>query len=116
MLSSRKQIELLTMEKQIKHPSGAIRSCTESKIDYSSLFDGPMADRYAKHMTEAAKTKGKKNWMKAHTEEDLERFVEGALRHIRQWYRGDTDEDHAAAVIFNIFGAEHVKEQLNGKD
>jgi hypothetical protein len=103
-------------EDQKVHPSGAVRSSTEGKIDYSHLFDGPMADRYAKHMTEAAKTKGKKNWMKAHTEEDLERFIDGALRHMRQWYRGDTDEDHAAAIIFNIIGAEHVKEQLDEQE
>jgi hypothetical protein len=29
-----------------------------------------------------------------------------------QWFRGDSDEDHAAAVIFNINGFEYVKEKL----
>ncbi len=29
-----------------------------------------------------------------------------------QWYGGNTDEDHAAAVIFNINGWEYVSEKL----
>lgn len=29
-----------------------------------------------------------------------------------QWINGETDEDHAAAIIFNIAGAEHVKSKL----
>ena len=55
---------------------------------------------------------GKRNWMKAREQEELDRFKESALRHFLQWYDGDTDEDHAAATIFNMNGAEYVKEQI----
>jgi hypothetical protein len=47
--------------------------------------------------------------MKAQSVEELERFRMSAARHFEQWLRGDTDEDHAAAVFFNINGAEYTR-------
>jgi predicted oxidoreductase len=32
-----------------------------------------------------------------------------------QWFLGDRDEDHAAAVLFNINGAEYVREKMRTK-
>jgi hypothetical protein len=32
-----------------------------------------------------------------------------------QWFFGENDEDHAAAVFFNITGAEYVKEKIDFK-
>jgi len=55
---------------------------------------------------------GVRNWMKASGEAELERFKQSAFRHFIQWMRGDTDEDHGAAVMFNINGAEYVKQAL----
>jgi hypothetical protein len=46
--------------------------------------------------------------MKARGLEEYERFRESAFRHFLQWFNGETDEDHAAAVYFNINGAEYV--------
>lgn len=53
-----------------------------------------------------------RNWEQARTAEELERFEESAARHFAQWIAGETDEDHAAAVMFNIIGAEFVKYHL----
>ncbi len=92
-----------------KYDSGMVRDVTEAKVDYSLALDGPMFERYAAHMTKGSKKYDKRNWMKAIGPEELARFRESALRHFFQWYRGDTDEDHAAAVFFNITGAEYVK-------
>jgi hypothetical protein len=50
--------------------------------------------------------------MKASGQEELDRFRASAARHFAQWMAGDTDEDHASAVWFNINGAEYVKERL----
>lgn len=91
--------------------SGMVRDTTEGKIDYSLVLDGPMFRRLAIHLTKGALKYAKRNWMKARGQEELDRFRESALRHFLQWYDGDTDEDHAAAVIFNINGAEYVKAQ-----
>jgi hypothetical protein len=92
--------------------SGMVRDITEGKTDYSLVLDGPMFVRWAIHMTKGAIKYAKRNWMKAEGEEELARFRESALRHFLQWYQGDTDEDHASAVFFNINGAEYVKGKL----
>lgn len=88
---------------------GMVRDVTDGKTDYSLVLDGPMFDRWAAHMTKGAAKYSKRNWMLAAGDAERERFKESALRHFLQWYRGETDEDHAAAVLFNINGAEYVK-------
>lgn len=92
--------------------SGMVRDTAADKVDYSLALDGPMFDRLAAHLTKGAKKYAKRNWMKASGQAEYDRFKESALRHFLQWYRGDSDEDHAAAVFFNINGAEYVKEKL----
>lgn len=87
------------------------RDVTDDKIDYLLALDGPMFKRLAIHLTKGAKKYAKRNWMKARGQQELERFQESATRHFFQWLNGDVDEDHAAAVIFNINGAEYVKER-----
>ena len=102
--------EIKDSGKRIEFESGMVRDVTEGKINYSLILDGPMFDRWAKHLTTGATKYSKRNWMKAKGDEELERFKESALRHFIQWYYDDTDEDHAAAVFFNINGVEYVKE------
>lgn len=91
--------------------SGMVRDTTEGKTDYALVLDGPMFKRWATHLTKGAIKYAKRNWMQANGDAELERFKESALRHFIQWYYGDRDEDHAAAVFFNINGAEYVREQ-----
>jgi hypothetical protein len=47
-----------------------------------------------------------RNWEKASGPDELERFRSSALRHLQQWAAGEDDEDHAAAVMFNLLGHE----------
>jgi hypothetical protein len=101
----------LTQE-NVTHPSGMVRGSTEGKVNYLLVYDGPMLDRWATHLTNAAPSKGKRNWMNARTLDDLERFREGLARHVRQYLNGDVDEDHAAAIMFNLNGAEYVRAHL----
>lgn len=98
--------------KRQQFESGMVRDVTEGKTDFSLILDGPMFDRWAIHLTKGAQKYSKRNWMLAAGAGEYERFKESALRHFLQWYRGETDEDHAAAVMFNINGAEYVKEKL----
>lgn len=72
-----------------------------------------MIKRWAGLMTRGAKKYSARNWEKAKTQEELDRFRESAFRHFMQWWYGETDEDHAAATFFNISGAEMVKERLH---
>lgn len=92
--------------------SGMQRDTDLTKILYDLVFDGPMFERLARHLTLGAKKYTPRNWMKACTKEEMERFRESAVRHFVQWLRGDQDEDHAAAVMFNINGFEMVRERL----
>jgi hypothetical protein len=98
--------------KRAQFESGMVRDVATDKVNVALVFDGPMFWRWAVHLTKGAVKYAKRNWMKASGEEELERFRESACRHFAQWYRGDQDEDHASAVIFNINGAEYVKDKL----
>lgn len=92
--------------------SGMQRDVQTDKTDYSLVFDGPMLERWATHLTKGAVKYSSRNWMKANGQEELDRFKQSAVRHFVQWLRGDQDEDHAAATYFNICGVEFVKEKL----
>jgi hypothetical protein len=96
--------------------SGMVRDTSAGKLRYGRVFDGPMFDRWAEHMQKGAAkypdvAPGVANWTLASGPAELQRFKESALSHFVKWYRGETDEDHAAAVFFNLNGAEFVKEQ-----
>ena len=93
--------------------SGMQRDTTTGKLDYSLVLDGPLFKRWAELMDRGAKKYDKRNWMRAASEEELARFKESALRHFVQWWWGETDEDHAAATVFNINGALYVEQRLN---
>ena len=93
--------------------SGMQRDVTTGKLRYDLVFDGPMFARIAAHLTKGAVKYEPRNWMKARGQEEMDRFKQSAVRHFMQWIAGDTDEDHAAAVYFNINGYEYVKERMN---
>lgn len=101
---------------RMQFESGMVRDTDDSKINYSLVLDGPMLKRWAVHLTKGAKKYAPRNWMLARGEAELNRFRESAVRHFIQWYNGDTDEDHGAAVIFNINGAEYVKEREGARE
>ena len=98
--------------KREEFPSGMRRDTEDGKLDYTFLFDGPMADRYCDHMGKGAVKYGRNNWMNACSPEELERFKRSALRHMRRWLRGDIDEDHAMGILFNVNAALFVEERL----
>lgn len=103
---------------------GMVRSSSADKTDFTLALDGAMFERWAAHLTRATRPRGdfpgypKRNWLKATDGRPvdklatMERAKASAMRHFFQWYRGDTDEDHAAAVFFNINVYETVKESL----
>lgn len=95
-----------------EYASGMRRDLQTGKARYD-LIPEPMLTRWAELMMRGADKYGERNWEKAESEEELVRFVASAFRHFVQWWRNDTDEDHASAVMFNIAAAEMVKEKLN---
>ena len=101
--------------KRQEFASGMKRDVTTDKTLWHLVASGPMLKRWAEHLTGGAKKYEADNWMKANSADEMKRFRESAFRHFMQWFLGDRDEDHAAAVIFNINGAEYVREQLVAK-
>lgn len=97
-------------------PGGMVRDTTEGKVNYLNVLFGPMLDRLAAHLTKGRQKypdpyPGVPNWTLAEGSAEYLRAKESALRHMIQWLRGERDEDHAAAVIFNINLAEYVLEK-----
>lgn len=97
--------------------SGMTRDTTEGKANYLSVRFGPMLRRWAEHLTKGrAKypdpSPGVPNWTLAEGIEEWVRFRESAARHFESWLEGCRDEDHAAAVMFNLNGAEHVRDGM----
>jgi len=82
-----------------------------AKLLRPDLIWMPGLVRLAEHYGKGALKYAERNWEKAATVEEMDRFRTSAFRHFIQWFRGDRDEDHMAAVIFNLFGAEYVREK-----
>lgn len=100
--------------KRKQFSEGMVRDTNEGKVRYDLVYM-PMLKRWAALMTRGAIKYGERNWEKAKSQEALNRFRESAFRHFMQWFEGQTDEDHASAVFFNISGAEMVKTKLDEK-
>ena len=92
--------------------SGMVRDTAEGKTDYTLAYDGPMFERYAIHLTKGAVKYAARNWMKANSYAELDRAKQSLARHYIQYQRGDVDEDHAAAIMFNINLIEYIKTRL----
>lgn len=69
-------------------------------------YEEQLLTRFAALMGRGAEKYTERNWEKADSEEELARMKSSAFRHFMQWYHGEKDEDHAAAVLFNIMAFE----------
>lgn len=94
--------------------TGMVRDVQQGKPRFDLVWK-PLYWRWAELMGRGAEKYGDNNWKLAATEVELNRFLGSAERHFQQWLRGDSDEDHAAAILFNVAGAEYVKERLKSK-
>lgn len=95
-----------------EYASGMRRDIQEGKPRYD-LIEDRMLERLAAHLAKGAIKYTEDNWKLANSIEELRRFKASAIRHMYQWKRGiDIDEDHAAAIMFNVIAAEYVKDKL----
>lgn len=97
------------------YDSGMVRDTDEGKARFDLLrpkgvpYAFQFMTRVADLMTRGAGKYGFRNWEKANSLEEIERFESSAERHMMQWLAGETDEDHAAAVVFNLIAAETTR-------
>src|SRR3990172_22703 len=76
-------------------------------------YEDTMVYRLAMLMARGAKKYSDRNWEKANSKEELNRFKSSAMRHFMQWMLNVKDgEDHAAACWFNMIACEFIKEKL----
>lgn len=101
--------------------NGFVRDTEDGKPDLARYLKIPglellpveFLERWAAHMVKGAEKYGPDNWRQARGQHSLERFERSATRHLRQLIRGDRDEDHAAAVAFNVAAMEYVRGLLD---
>lgn len=106
---------------RVTFASGSMRDPSTGKIKWSRILFGPMARRWAQHLTTAeAKypdvAPGLPNFMLIETDEEYYRYKESALRHFMSWFYEETDEDHASATFFNINGVEIIKDKRKAQE
>ena len=87
---------------RIEFASGFTRDVNTDKPRYD-LIHLECLKRLAELYTRGSIKYGDNNWRKAESKEEMDRFKESAFRHFIQYMMNEEDEDHASAVVFNIF-------------
>lgn len=115
------EFETLDSGERQEYASGMVRDTQEGKPRFGLLrprgvpYEEQFLTRCAALMTRGIEKYGLRNWEKADSEEELERFKESARRHLEQALAGLTDEDHYAAVFFNLLAVVTVEWKLMQK-
>lgn len=86
--------------------SGAVRDSNEGK-SRPDLISPYFTDRLGYRLAFGAKKYQERNWEKGIPDAA---FLESLERHLVAYKMGKTDEDHAAAIAFNIMGIIHNEE------
>ena len=95
-------------------PNGFTREPDGDKPDLSWLFTvrglelvpRELIERIAEHYDNGAAKYSADNWRRGTDPASLARYRRSVARHIFAWFRNETDEDHAAAVAWNLFTCE----------
>lgn len=99
--------------------NGFTREPDADKPDLSWLFEieglelvpREMIERIAKHFANGSKKYAPDNWRRGTSPEALARYRRSVARHVFAWFRRETDEDHTAAIAWNLFIFEINKAQ-----
>jgi len=103
-----------------EYDSGMKRDSQEGKPRFDLLiperigFDDQILTRWARLMARGAEKYDARNWELGKASEERDRAKASAFRHLMQWLTDETDEDHAAAVFFNVQAAEYYKARMDG--
>ena len=98
--------------------SGMQRDTEEGKPRFDLLipegipFSEQFLTRVALLLARGAAKYEDRNWEKADSLAELARMKSSAFRHFMQWLTGEKDEDHAAAVVFNLLAHETIESKI----
>lgn len=104
-------------EREVR-PSGYTRDTENGKARFDLLLplDVPYGEQFLTRVADllgrGASKYSARNWELADDAASLERYKSSAYRHLVQFLAGEVDEDHAAAVVFNLLGHETLKYKL----
>lgn len=91
-----------------EYETGARRDVNSGKGRYD-LISPIMMKRLAELMERGAVKYGAHNWEKGMP---LSQYLDSAMRHLWQLIASQDDEDHAAAVIFNVMAFMHTQHKI----
>ncbi len=95
--------------------SGMVRDTNADKprfdlmIAHDVPYEHQMLTRLAKLYMRGAQKYNARNHELGRGPDELARAKESTFRHFMQWFCGETDEDHAAAVIWGVGSFESMK-------
>ena len=101
------------------YDSGMMREPQNNKPRFDLIIpkDQPYNEtllyRWAMLMARGAEKYSERNWEKACSQEEYDRFKASALRHCMQVFSEENDEDHFAAVCFNLCAAVYTKGRMD---
>jgi len=95
--------------KRQEFSTGSVRDTNEGKGRYD-LLPRIAIERLAQHFENGARKYSCNNWRKG---QPLSRYIDSALRHTFKLLAGWTDEDHAAAAIWNLCAFIHTQEMVS---
>ena len=101
--------------------SGMRRDTQEGKPRFDLIipegqnFKDCLLYRWAMLMSRGAKKYNERNWEKAKSQEEMDRFKASAFRHFMQWVCNENDEDHVTGILFNLNAYEWLKKKIKCK-
>lgn len=94
--------------KKQEFDTGSMRDTEDGKGDFS-LLPWIALRRFAIHLQNGAKKYTKHNWRKG---QNVSRYFSAAIRHLMKWWLCWDDEDHLAAVLFNVSAIVETEEMV----
>ncbi len=101
-----------------EYASGMVRDLQDGKPAFHLLmpegipYEAQPLTRFAALLERGQAKYGPRNWERAGSQEELERFKASAFRHFMQWFTDEGDEDHMAAVMFNLMAYEATRYKI----
>jgi hypothetical protein len=111
------ELEYVTKDSGVReeYESGMVRDTDSGKPRYDLMPVGPMK-RLAELYARGAVKYGENNWQLANSDVEMRRFRASAMRHMYEWLAGNEDEDHAIAVVWNVFAYLHTEENIKANE